>query len=92
MAQRIAVPDVAPPGKLVDVAVQVLGAELVKRPVIAALDHTPERVSSLCRGLALDILANGVLNGLVPRQPAIAGVIVGIDGGIWRGVVLEKAV
>lgn len=66
---------------------QVLGAELVKRPVIAALDHTPERVSPLCRGLALDILANGVLHGLVPRQPAIARVIGGIDG-----VVLDKAV
>ena len=64
----------------------------MKRPVIAALDHTPERVSSLCRGLALDILANRVLDGLVPRQPAIAGVIVGIDGGVWHGIVLDKAV
>ena len=46
----------------------------------------------MCRGLALDILANGVLDGLVPRQYAITGVIVGIDGGVWRGIVLDKAV
>ena len=46
----------------------------------------------MCRGLAPDILANGVLHGLVPRQPAIARVIVGMDGGVWHGVVLDKAV
>ena len=76
-------------GEFLDVAVQVLGAHLVKGPHVGTLEHRPEGLSAVGVRLAPDVLGDRVLDRfMVPREPGVGRCLVGVDHRI-RGRVFE---
>lgn len=83
--------DVETTGELRDVAVEVLVAELVVGPVVAALEQHPERIDAADVGLLVDVLADGVVDRFVPARQSDVGLeIVGVGGRGLLGLVGDK--
>lgn len=68
-------------GKLIDVAVQVLGAHEVVDAVIATLKQRPEAFDAVSMGLLTDIFANAVAHDMVIKalQVEIGAMAISID-------------
>ena len=75
---RVAVADVMTAQELRHVAVQVLRAHAVKRPVVATLEQRPERLDSVDVSLSAYILAYAMRHGLVIREPLVCTVLVAV--------------
>lgn len=76
---RIHVALVVAARELLNVAVKVLRAHLVIRPVMAAREHRPERFDAVGVDLSADVFAYGVLHRAMVRQAPVARRLVGID-------------
>ena len=67
--------------EFLDVAAQVLRAHVMIGAVVSALEHRPERLDAVGMGLIADVLADGVLDGLMLEgQAVVALVVVGVNG------------
>lgn len=77
-------------GELADVAIEVLGAEMVKDAVIAAFEHSPKALNAIGVGLAFYPVADTMLTGVVIGQTGIAFVLVGVLGRVWFGILADK--
>ena len=64
-------------GEFIHIPLQVLLRDVVERPVVAALEHGPERLHAVDVGLAVNVLAHRVGHRPVVRQPLVGGVVVG---------------
>ena len=56
---------IMPSRELADVAVKMLRAHLVVRPVVAALEHRPEALNAVRVGHPTDVLPDGMLHRFV---------------------------
>ena len=70
-----------PPLELTDVAFQMLRAHMVVHAVKAPLERSPEALQPVRMGLASDVLAHAVPDGLVVvRETPVGRVFVRVDG------------
>ncbi len=77
--------------KLLDVAVKMLGADLVEGSFVGALEHAPETLDPVGMRHAVNVLTDTVTDALVLKGHALIGRrIVCIDLGIGRGVFRDK--
>ena len=78
--------------KLLDVTVKMLGADLVERAFVGALEHRPERLNAIRMGHAVHVLTDAVTDALVLKGHALVGrCIVCVNLGIGRGVLGDKS-
>ena len=70
----------------------MLRAELVERPVVATVEHGPERLDPIAVSLAADVLADRVLHRLMlERQHLVGAGRVRIDSRLPVGVIVHGA-
>ena len=66
LLQRVYRPDIVPSGKLVDVAVQVLLADLVEGPLVRPFEHSPEGLNAVHVHRIPDVLCGTVVDCIAP--------------------------
>lgn len=59
--------------ELLDVAVEVLGADLVERSRVRSLEDGPERLDAVGMGLPVHVFGDRVVDRLVVRQLVVGG-------------------
>ena len=70
LLQRVQVADIAPTGKLVNVAVKVLYAHLVIGAVVASLQECPKGLDTVRMSLSVYVFCHGMLNSrMLERVP-----------------------
>ena len=78
--------------ELSDVAVKVLGAELVIDALVAPLQHRPERLHAVRVGHAVNVFLRTVLDRRMgPPQPRVGQRVVRVDHRIRRRVPMHEA-
>ena len=87
---RIGVPHVVLPRELGDVALEVLGAELVERAFVGAFKEAPKALDPGRVRHVADVLTSRVPDRFVVREPLVSTVVIGIDHRTWYGVAFDK--
>ena len=83
LVDRVEIPEVMPADKLPDVAVQVLLADLVERPLVRPLQHRPEALNAVRVRHAVDVLPDAVLHRVEVVDVLEAGigpVVIRVEG------------
>ncbi len=74
---------VMPSLELVNVPIQMLGSHLVVDAMVAALERRPKRLEPVRVSPAVHVLADAMLDGLIPLRDAhVSRMFVGVDGSV----------
>ena len=90
LAERVEVADVVPAAELVDVPLEMLGADLVEGSRVGPLEHGPEALHAVSVRHSPDVLADRVLDRLVIRQVVVGQGVVGVDAGSGFDVLYDE--
>ena len=78
-------------GKLPDVPIKMLRADLVEGASVGALQHRPEGLNPVRVSLTADVLGDGVFDRLMlPLDALVGSGFVRVDRGIFLGVFLDE--
>ena len=88
LIQRVKFADAVTTRELIDVALQVLGREVVVDAFVRPFQHAPEAFYAVGMCHPPDVLADAMADALVVVRHALVGTgVVGVDGSAVGGVV-----
>lgn len=90
LVDGVEAPHVVASGKLVDIAMQVLGAHLVIDALMRPLEHSPEGLNALRMHGTVDVFSGAMLDDGVIVEALIAGVLIRVNHGVRGGVIQDK--
>ena len=78
-------------GKLPNVPIKMLRADLVERAGVRPLQHRPERLNPVRVSLPADVFGDGVTDRfMLPLDAPVGRSVIGVDRGIFLGVFLDE--